>query len=303
MAQSDTSRTKLSILIYLLLTFALSSIFYRLIIRQSPLDPRRSLGVLGLMWCPGVSGLFTRLIFQGNLRGHGFGWGKTKYQFASYWMPFAYASVVYLPVWFAGYFDPRSQPLTRFAQRFPAMPHAAILPVFFVLLATVGLLKSCISALGEELGWRGFLVPQLAKFMPFPSVAFTSGIIWALWHYPLILFGSSRGAGPLWYSVACFTVMVAGIAFLFAWMRLKSGSVWTGMLLHASHNLFVQGFFDRQTRHARITDLWTTEFGAGLALMGIVLAVIFYRKRQELPAQMERCNSQRLRRLQPSADI
>jgi uncharacterized protein len=65
-------------------------------------------------------------------------------------------------------------------------------------------------------------------------------------------------------------------------MRLKSGSVWTGMLLHASHNCFIQAFFDPQTRHARLTDLWTTEFGAGLALAGIVLAIIFYRKRGEL---------------------
>ncbi|HEV2177527.1 MAG TPA: hypothetical protein VGW33_10075 [Terriglobia bacterium] len=56
------------------------------------------------------------------------------------------------------------------------------------------------------------------------------------------------------------------------------------MFLHASHNLFIQAFFDPQTRHARITDLWTTEFGAGLALMGIILAVIFYRRRRELPA-------------------
>jgi hypothetical protein len=47
--------------------------------------------------------------------------------------------------------------------------------------------------------------------------------------------------------------MVLGISFLFAWMRLKSGSVWTGMLLHASHNLFVQAFFDAQTRPARVT--------------------------------------------------
>lgn len=286
MDQTGTRRTKLSIVTYLVLTFALSSIFYRLIIRQSPHDLLTGLYVLGLMWCPGVSGLLTRLIFQRNLRGHGFGWGRTKYQFASYWIPLAYASVVYLPVWFAGYFDPHSATLTQFAARIPRLPHAAVLPVFFVVLATLGMISSCLSALGEELGWRGFLVPQLAKVMPFPAVAFSSGIIWALWHYPIILFGFYRGPGPLWHSVVCFTVMVVGIAFLFAWMRLKSGSVWTGMLLHASHNLFIQSFFDPQTRHARITDLWTTEFGAGLALMGIVVAVIFYRKRRELPAQM-----------------
>ena len=157
-----------------------------------------------------------------------------------------------------------------------------MLPTFFLLLATAGVLSSCVSALGEELGWRGFLVPQLAKVTSFPRVSLISGIVWALWHYPIILFGGYRGDGPLWYSLVCFTVLVVGISFVYAWMRLKSGSVWTGVLLHGSHNLFIQAFFDSLTRHSRFTALWTTEFGAGLALAGIALAVIFYRKRGEL---------------------
>ena len=62
----------------------------------------------------------------------------------------------------------------------------------------------------------------------------------------------------------------------------KSGSVWTAMLLHASHNLFVQAFFDAQTRRTRVTGLWTTEFGSGLALAALVVAIVFYAKRGEL---------------------
>ena len=151
----------------------------------------------------------------------------------------------------------------------------------------MGLFFSCTSALGEELGWRGFLVPQLAKLVRFPAVGLFTGMIWALWHYPLIVFGSYRGPGPLWYSLFCFTVMVIGIAFLCAWMRLKSSSVWTGMFLHASHNAFIQSFFDVQTRHSRFTDLSTTEFGGGLAIVCILIAAICYFKRSELPSQTE----------------
>jgi membrane protease YdiL (CAAX protease family) len=198
-------------------------------------------------------------------------------------IPVAYACAVYLPVWFAGYFDGGNSILTKLGDRFPALPHWSLIAIFFAGIATAGLALSCISALGEELGWRGFLVPQLAKFLPYSAIGLISGIVWALWHYPLILGASYHGAGPRWYSVVCFTVMVVGIAFLFAWMRLKTGSVWTGMFLHASHNVFIQGFFDTQTRHSRFTDLWTTEFGAGLAIMGIAIAVICYSKRGELP--------------------
>jgi membrane protease YdiL (CAAX protease family) len=284
---ADTRRTKNSIIIYIALTAALSSIFYLLVIQRASAGRSPGLLILGLMWCPGVSGLLTRLAFQGNLRGHGFGWGQTKYQFASYWIPLVYSSIVYVPSWLAGYFDPNNRALASLMHRLPNLPQAAALPVLFLFLATVGMVGSCISALGEELGWRGFLVPQLAKVTSFPRVALISGGIWALWHYPLILFADYHGAGPLWYSIACFTVLVLGISFLFAWMRLKSGSVWTGMLLHASHNLFVQAFFDAQTRRARLTGLWTTEFGVGLALIALVVAIIFYAKRGELPAQRE----------------
>jgi hypothetical protein len=47
----------------------------------------------------------------------------------------------------------------------------------------------------------------------------------------------------------------------------------------------VQAFFDAQTRRARVIELWTTEFGAGLAIAALVVAAIFYAKRDELPAQ------------------
>jgi hypothetical protein len=156
---TDARRTKNSIIIYILLTAALSSIFYLLVIHRSSAGRSPGLLILGLMWCPGVSGLLTRLAFQGNLRGHGFGWGQTKYQFASYWIPLVYSSIVYVPFWLAGYFDPNSRTLDAFMHRLPQLPHAAALPVLFLFLATVGMGGSCFSALGEEFGWRGFLVP------------------------------------------------------------------------------------------------------------------------------------------------
>lgn len=242
MRDAERSTTIKSIVVYLILTFALSSFFYWKLTHVPP-GTNEGLPYLGLMWCPGVSGLLTRTLFQGNLRGHGFTWGKTKYQFASYWIPLVYACAVYLPVWFAGYFDPHGPVLQKMAQRFPQIPPAMVLLVFFLVIATAGVLGSCISAVGEELGWRGFLVPQLAKMASFPKVALISGIIWASWHVPLIIAGDYHGAGPAWYSVTCFLVMVVGISFVFAWMRLKSGSVWTGMLLHASQQLFYPGVF------------------------------------------------------------
>lgn len=285
MSQIEDRRwTIFGIITYVVLTFALSGIFYRTMIRRHSLGSE--LLVLGLMWSPGVSGLVTRLIFQRNVRGVGWGWGQWKYQWASCWIPLAYAAVVYLPLWAAGYFDMHGKGFLEITDHLH-LTHLSpplILITYILISATVGMIASCISALGEELGWRGFLVPELAKVTTYTRLSLISGTIWACWHVPPIIGADYHGAGPMWYSVGCFFVTVLGASFLFAWMRLKSGSVWTGMFLHASHNEFIQGVFGPLTRPARMTNYATGEFGAGVALVAIVLAVIFWRKRNELPS-------------------
>ena len=63
-----------------------------------------------------------------------------------------------------------------------------------------------------------------------------------------------------------FTITVLAISFPFAWLRLKSGSLWTGVILHASHNLIIQNVFDAVTTDRGATAYFTGEFGVGLAL-------------------------------------
>ena len=71
--------------------------------------------------------------------------------------------------------------------------------------------------------------------------------------------------------------VVIGISFVFAWLRLASGSVWTGMLLHASHNLFIQGIFDPLTVDTGRTKWIIGEFGIGLAIIAVVMAIVVTR--------------------------
>ena len=60
--------------LFLLLTYALSSIFY---VRIASAGKLKMLPVLGLMWCPGAAALIVRLVSQRNLRGSGWQWGAT----------------------------------------------------------------------------------------------------------------------------------------------------------------------------------------------------------------------------------
>ena len=96
---------------YLVLTFALSSLFYGLIIAAGSLGAKGGLYVLALMWSPGVSALTTRLIFQRNLRGEGWLPGSPRWLVLAYLLPIVYAAVAYGTVWLTGL---GSVDLTRF---------------------------------------------------------------------------------------------------------------------------------------------------------------------------------------------
>jgi membrane protease YdiL (CAAX protease family) len=151
-----------------------------------------------------------------------------------------------------------------------------------LLIVTLGFLLTAFAAFGEELGWRGLLVPELAKVMSFGKLAFISAAIWAVYHYPVLLFADYNSSAPRWYAFALFTLGITGVSFLAAWLRLRSGSLWTGVLLHASHNLFVFRVFDALTVDRGITEFLTTEFGAGLAMVYVGAGVWAWSRRRAL---------------------
>jgi CAAX protease family protein len=266
---------KKKILTYLLLAFGLSSVFYWLILGAN--GKSGELLVFGLMWCPGVAALATRLAYQRNLRGMGWGWGRARYQVLSYLLPPAGALLVYGIVWLTGFGGFSAAALTT----------KRPLAVALLLQATVGFLVNAVFALGEEIGWRGLLVPELAKVTGFTGTAVVSGGIWIAYHYPLILFGDYHSTAPRWWSLLFFTLGIWAASFGFAWVRLRSGSLWTAVILHASHNLFIQQVFDRLTVDRGRTQYVTTEFGLGMALFYLVVAYVCWRRRGEL-SQPER---------------
>jgi membrane protease YdiL (CAAX protease family) len=150
-------------------------------------------------------------------------------------------------------------------------------------MLTLGFIINCVAALGEEIGWRGLLVPELAKATSFTGTALISGGIWSIYHWPLILSGHYNGEGtPVWFALVCFSIMVIGISFPFAWLRLKSKSLWGAVFMHAAHNLFIQAIFNQLTSDTGLTEYAIDEFGVGLALITILVAYLFWRKRHEV---------------------
>jgi len=104
-------------------------------------------------------------------------------------------------------------------------------------------------------------------------------VIWALWHFPLIIFADYKAAGtPVAFQLGCFAAMIITSSFLYAWLRLRSASVWPAAVLHAAHNLLVQSVLDQATVDRGGVFWLTTEFGAGIALFtALTVWLIFSR--------------------------
>jgi len=280
------SKSIRKIITFLAITLAFSSIFYALILSSGSIQASGGLYTLGLMWSPGLAGMITQLIFERSLRGLGWKLGKFKYLAAAFLLPLAYCLVTYGITWLTdlgGIPNPEMMEVSK--QAFGGITASPALQVILAILVTVffGMFAGLISGLGEEIGWRGLFVPELAKVTTFTRAALISGGVWALWHFPLLFFSDYNLPGaPRWYAGLMFAVMVIGISFAFAWLRLKSGSLWTAALLHAMHNVFVQNIFTPITIQNDITPYIIDEFGIGLALAAVVVAFVFWRKRGEL---------------------
>ena len=281
----EEAEPQAQIRVFLLLTLGISAVFWWRIIHTGRLGAGHGLYVTGLMWSPGAAGLITRWLYEGSARGIGWQWGRTRYQILSYLIPIGYAFVVYAVVWITslgGFYNVAFINAQAADLGWSALPGPLQLMMYASVTGTIGMASSCATALGEEIGWRGFLVPQLAKVTSFTKLSLLSGLIWSLWHYPILLFADYNSGTPAWYGLTCFTLMVVGISFVFAWMRLKSGSVWTGMFLHASHNLWIQGIFDPLTMDTGKTRFVIGEFGIGLAAAAAGVAFLTWRRRGEL---------------------
>ena len=284
MAQPKGSRVQ--VLMYLIIVLAFSSFFYFLILHSGSLGYGRGMYVFGLMWCPALAGMLTLRLNGRSISDLGWKWGETKYQIRSWYIPLLYASIAYAIVWIfhlGAFGNPQFYDSLVNSMHLGG-PHWISIVLGIALIGTFGIVRSISSALGEEIGWRGFLVPELSKTTSYTTTALVSGIIWSLWHYPILIYGDYNAGTPTWYGLTCFTVMVVSISFVFAWMRLKSGSLWTGAILHGSHNLYIQAIFTPITRDTGKTKWFIDEFGCVIPIVVIFFAIFFWSKRRELPA-------------------
>ena len=128
-------------------------------------------------------------------------------------------------------------------------------------------------AFGEEVGWRGYVLSQF-KGKSFLGSAALIGIIWGLWHAPLILMGHNYPQHPQW-GVLMMVVVCILMSCIIQYFRIKSGSVIVAAIMHGTCNA-VAGTTMFFVGLDRFNDLLDGACGlAGILAMLVVAFALF----------------------------
>jgi len=280
-------KNKKEILTFLALLLMLTAACYTPIILAHSIKAGDGLYSSLLMWCPGSAAILTTLFFA-DLRKEfwktlGLLPGKPIYWLIAYTLPLVYGLVAYSFIWASGLGGFGNQQyfiagLRAYPQLSPDLAALAL----GAHMMTIDFVLNLHRGFGEELGWRGFLVPKLNESMSFAKTSTVIGCAWGLWHVPAIILTTDYNNGaPAWVGLSCFAILVISVSFILSWLRLKSNSVWPCAILHISHNVAIQGIFTPLTITRKYTAYFIDEFGIALAVVAAILAFIFWKKYEQ----------------------
>ena len=147
--------------------------------------------------------------------------------------------------------------------------------LFFIVSIIQGIIAGCTINLpfmfGEEFGWRGLLLKETQKMGFFASNLFI-GIVWGLWHAPIIIMGHNYPNYPYW-GIVMMCLFTTAISPTFAYIRLKTKSIIGACMLHGMINatgalfaLFIANF----------NELYSSIAGWAGVLAGLIVTLSIY---------------------------
>ncbi len=145
-------------------------------------------------------------------------------------------------------------------------PMAALMFTAALNSVIIAPLIGLIIAFGEEYGWRGFLQSQLTRLGRVRGVLLL-GVIWGIWHWPVIWMGYNYPGQPLLGSLLMIVYCI-NLAFFLAYAVFKSKGIWTAAYLHALNNQAF-GFFS-----AAVIVPTSAISSFGMGIPGLVLGAL-----------------------------
>ncbi len=242
--------------IFLSITFILTwSIAFGLMFNGGAQNPYYFIGLIACMSVPAIATVITTLItkekfkdvwikpnFKGNLKYYLLAW------LAPIFLTLLGALVYFLifPSHFDGsmsvMIDATKNQLASLGQSVPN--DSQIKTLIIVQLASgifIAPIANFLPCLGEELGWRGYLLPNLMKkYSPIKSTLI-SGVIWGIWHAPMIAMGHNYGLGYLfapWSGIFAMIIFCILAGSLLSYVTIQSKSCIPAVIGHAMINGF-----------------------------------------------------------------
>lgn len=202
------------------------------------------LTVAGVMFFPGISAYIVRkFITHEDFKDAGLKLGNRKYYMQVYFLIPILFALIYALTWIfikSPDFTIRMFMKQYGVSKLPLPPEALIAAIFISTITFAPFLNS-IPAFGEEFGWRGFLLPKLLP-LGTKKALILSGLIWGLWHAPLILMGFKYGSYSIG-GIMFFSVLLIFLGIFIGYFRLVSGSVILAAFIHGIFNAQAYGIW------------------------------------------------------------
>ncbi len=229
---------------------------------------------LVVMWVPALAALAANILkgklsgekvtLIGFFRGSGFRVCKIRYILLGFLLPLIYLLIPYMIYW-------KMHP-EGFAYSGVSLP---LILQDITLPLVLGVFFGLLSAAGEEIGWRGFMLPELLNKNWLNRTLISSSLFWCCWHLPLLIFGDYMAGTPLWYKIPAFILCIFPVGIMAGLLAIKARSMWPAAFLHAAHNNYDQAVFGLLT-HGDDSMYFVSETGILTIACAWILAAVMY---------------------------
>jgi len=232
---------KKQIIIYIVLSFLIAWILFLIIPLKGMVygEQRSTLLLTGAMFAPAISSILVRLItkegFKNMLLKPNFK-GNIKTYLLIFFGPslLIIVSAILYFLLFPTHFD-TGLTLLQGAEVTPS----TILLVSLLQVIIIGPIINIVPTMGEELGWRGYLLPKLRTLFSDRLSIIISGIIWGLWHAPVIIMGHNYGTeypGYPYVGILVMVVFCVALGIIEGYFTIKLNSVIPAAMVHSAMN-------------------------------------------------------------------
>lgn len=281
--------------IYMIFAFSLSWIIQVVASMVSGIGETLFTVLMGVcMYMPFVAVLIARKSLKGM------GWkphlkGKIKYVFFALWTP-AVLSIIGGVIFFVIFphtFDSELQTMHNMMEEAGALKQleeqGITVQMYAVITSVTAVTYSpfinMFFALGEEIGWRGFMYPYLKEKLGVNMGRILGGALWGAWHFPImILAGYEYGKdyiGAPFLGLIVFCICTSAMGILFDYVYDKTETIWLPSLMHAATNAFTIFAYLIKPEYSRMSILGPAYIGIISMIPMVILAVIICVKQKK----------------------